>query len=113
MAYVTVYQGNTKTLSVNLTNDDGTPFNGSGYALYFTAKQNYSDPNYLFNVGITGVGLNLNDAVTGLFNIPLTSGDTNHCPSVYPAGFTLTGGNGSISSFNTDGLEILAAPLVL
>lgn len=111
---VIVFQGNTKTLNVNIAYDDGTPFSGAGYALYYTARQSYANPNYIFNIGTTGVGSNLANASTGLFTINLTSGDTNQCPGLYNAGFTLTGGNpATISSFDTDGLEIVAAPLVL
>lgn len=108
MAYIQLYQGGTASLSVNITNDDGSPFNASGYALWFTAKQTYSDPNYLVNVGTTGVGPNLANAVTGLMTINLTTGDTSICPGVYPfAGFTLTGGNpATVSPIPQDGLEV-------
>lgn len=109
MSYIQLYQAATASLSVNIANDDGTPFNASGYALWFTAKQNYSDPNYLINVGVTGEGINLPNALTGLFTINLTTGDTNICPGVYScAGFTLTGGNPlTVSPIPQDGLEVL------
>lgn len=107
MAYIQAYQGNTTTLSVNLTNDDGTPFNASGYALWFSAKQTYSDSSYLINTATTGVGANAANAVTGLMIINLTTGDTNQCVGIYPAQFTLTGGNPlSVNTIPTDGLEI-------
>lgn len=108
MSYIQIYQGNTATLTVNLTNDDGSTLNASGYALWFSAKQNYADTNYLINVATTGVGSNAAAAVTGLMTINLTTGDCNICPGVYPAAFTLTGGNPfSIKTIPSDGLEML------
>lgn len=108
MAYIQAYQGNTTSLSVNLTNDDGTPFNASGYALWFSAKQTYSASSYLINSATTGVGANASAAVTGLMTIGLTTGDLNICPGIYPAQFTLTGGSPlSVNTIPTDGLEIL------
>lgn len=112
MAYIQAYQKSTKTLSINITQNDGvTPFNASGYALWFMAQQNYADPNFLINTATTGVGINATNAVTGLMTINLTTGDLNLCAGVYPATFLLTGGNpSSVNPIPTDGLEILYAP---
>lgn len=114
MAYITAYQGNTRSLYVNIYNDDNTPFNASGYALWFTAKQNYATSGNLINTATTGVGAYAVDASTGLFNINLTTGETNQCPGIYIAAFTLTGGSpATVNTIPTDGLEILAAPFIL
>lgn len=111
MAAIDCYQGNTKSISVTLTNTDGTRFNASGCALYYTARPNYVDDPF-FTVVTTGLGANLTDALTGLMTLNLTSGNTNLCPGSYPAGFTFVDTQTGISTFGTDGLNILAAPLI-
>lgn len=113
MGAINIYQGNTRSISVSLTNEDGTPYNASGCVLYYTARQDYVSQSYLFNIATTGLGPNLPAALTGLFVINVTSGDTTQCAGLYPAGFTLVDVNSGISTFGTEGLNILAAPLVL
>lgn len=114
MAYITTFQGNTRSLYVNISNDDGTAFNASGYAMWFTVKQNLSQSDVLINTATTGVGANASAAATGLMTIALTSGDTNQCPGIYPAWFTMTGGNpATINTIPTDGFEVVAAPFIL
>lgn len=104
-----VYQGNTKQLNLAFTNDDGTPLNLSGYTLYYTVKQSYTDTNALISIVQTGHDI----PASGTTHILLTAQDTNQCPGDYLAGFTLVSSGSGISTFDTDGLRIIPAPLVL
>lgn len=112
MAAIEIYQGNTRSIYLSITNADGTPYNASGCVLYYTARPDYVQSPF-FTIGTTGLGANLSGALTGLMIVNLTSGDTNLCPGLYPAGFTFVDINSGISTFGTDGLNILPAPLVL
>lgn len=88
MDYIEVYQGSTKTVNVNLTNPDNTPYNASGAALYFTASQDYVSPPF-FTLATTGLGANLSGALTGLMSFNLTTGETTLCAGDYPASLLL------------------------
>lgn len=111
MSAISVYQGNTRTISISLSNPDGTRYNASGCALYYTARPDYVQPPF-WTIATTGVGPNLADALTGLMVLSLSTGNTNLCPGLYTAGFTFVDANSGISTFGTDGLNILPAPLV-
>ena len=89
MDYISVYQGSTKTVNVNLTNSDGTPYNASGALLYFTVAQDYSATTPFFSLVTTGLGSNLSNAVTGLMSFNLTTGETSLCAGSYPGSFLL------------------------
>jgi hypothetical protein len=89
MDYISVYQGSTKTVNVNLTNPDSTPYNASGAVLYFTVKQNYTDANNFFSLVTTGLGDNLTNALTGLMTFNLTTGETTLCAGDYPGSLLL------------------------
>lgn len=108
MALISVYRGDTKSLSLNFTQDDGvTPLNVSGYSIFFGASQSYSSSPIIY-IGTTG---NNAAAVTGLVTITLSSGDTNICPSDYLADFRAVSPSGVVSTYPTAGLRIL--PTVL
>jgi hypothetical protein len=109
MALLEVYQGDTKRINLVFTNDDGTRLNLSGYKLYYTAKQNYTDTAPLFSILQTGHDV----PVSGVTHIDLSGTQTNHCPGDYLAGFTLISSGSGISTFETDGLRIIPSLLVL
>ncbi len=88
MDSILVYQGSAPTVNVNLTNQDGTPYNASGAALYFTAAQDYVSAPF-FSVATTGLGPNLSNALTGLMSFNLTTGNTDLCAGDYPASLLL------------------------
>jgi hypothetical protein len=88
MDSIQVYQGSTKTVNVNLTNADSTPYNASGAILYFTVSQDYSS-SPLFSLATTGLGANLTGAITGLMTFNLGTGQTTLCAGNYPASLLL------------------------
>jgi hypothetical protein len=89
MDYISVYQGSTKTVNVNLTNPDGTPYNASGASLYLTVGRNYTDTTPLFSLATTGLGSNLTNALTGLMTFSLGTGETTLCAGTYPGSLLL------------------------
>jgi len=103
MALISVYAGDSITLSLQFADAGGTPLNVSGYAILGVAKQSYSDPS-IFNKTVTGLDAN---AVTGLVYFPLTSGDTTQCPGQYLFDFRVYDLNSGSSTYPTDGLSIL------
>jgi len=109
MAYITTYQGNTLSLSLSLTNQDGSPYNASGCVLCYTATSNYETAP-LFNVCTTGVGPNLANALTGLLIVNLSTGNTAQCCQQAVAGFTLIDVFTGVTYIPTDGLNILPSP---
>ncbi len=101
-----VYQGTNPTVYINLTVRSGeaiVPFNASGYTIYLAAKQDYAATTFLFNIGATGLNAALNDAMTGLFAFPMTTGDTSYCAQNYPAGLTLVSPSSGISKAAIEG----------
>lgn len=69
----------------------------------FAARQSYASTEYLFNIGVTGLNTNLNDALTGMFAFPMTTGDTSYCSQNYPAGLTLVDTLSGITKMAVDG----------
>ena len=110
MAYLEVYQGNSRTIDLSFTDDNGIPINVSGAILYYTVKRNYSESNAnaIINKVVTG---NNAAAVTGFMTMTLTTGDTSQCVGDFLAGFTFIDTSTGVSTFDTDGLRILASPM--
>jgi len=106
---VQVYQGNTINFNLSFTDENGNPLNLSGCQIYYTALKTYGETgSAIFNIGVTGDANNVNGSIT----IPLSSQDTNQCPGDYTAAVTYSGNN-QIQTYGTDGLRIIAAPLIL
>lgn len=107
---LSLYQSSTQCENLVLTDDNGIPVNASGSLIYFTAKRNYSDPisAAVINKVVTGDA----SAVTGLFTICFTTGDTSICVGAYEvAGFTLIDPSGNVSPFPLDSFNILPSPM--
>ena len=96
-------QGDSKTVNLVFTNDDGTPMNLSGYALYYVVKQNYTDPAPLFTITQT----NHDVPVSGMTHVSLSGTQTRQCVGDYLAAFVLVSSGSGISTFETDGLSIV------
>lgn len=109
MALLEVYRGDTKRVNLIFTNDDTTRLNLSGYKLYYTVKQNYTDATPLFTILQTGHDV----PVSGETHIDLSSAQTNQCVGDYLAAFTLVSSGSGISTFETEGLRIVPSLLVL
>jgi len=105
MSMLEIYRGDSKRVDLTFTTDSGTPFNLSGYKLYYTAKQNYTDLSGLFTILQTGHDL----PVSGFTHIDLSGAQTNQCPGDYLASFTLVSSGSGISTFETEGLKIIPA----
>lgn len=110
MAYLEVYQGNSRIIDLSFTEDNGTPINVSGAVVYYTVKRTYSESNTnaIINKVITG---NNAAAVTGFMTMTLTPTDTSQCVGDFLAGFTFIDTSSGVSTFDTDGLRILASPM--
>ena len=100
---LTAYQGNSITIPLLFTNDDGSVFNASGCAVRFVMKRSYSETGTLVNNIVTGGAT----ATGGAIYMPLSSGDTNQCPGDYLASFLLYDTQTGVSTFSTDGFKIL------
>lgn len=110
MSLLEIYRGDSKRINLAFTNDDGSPLNLSGYAVYYTAKKSYAETGApIVDILVTGHDV----PVSGLTHITLTSTDTNRCPGEYVAGFTLVDPNSGVSTFNTDGLSIFPSPRII
>jgi len=98
-----IYRRDNKRFDLTFVTDSGTPFNLSGYSLYYTAQQNYTDAVALFTIIQTGHDL----PVSGFTHIDVSTGDSNQCPGDYLALFRLIDASGKRSTFETEGLKIL------
>lgn len=105
MSMIDIYRGDSKRIDLAFVTDSGTPFNLSGFGLYFTAKQSYTDAQPLFTV----VQMEHDLPVSGFTHIDLSGAQTNQCPGEYLAAFTLVSSGSGISTFETEGLNILPA----
>jgi len=109
MALLTIYAGDSSTVSLQFADDAGNPTNISGFEVRGVAKQYYTDTSGIFNKTVTGIDAN---AVTGLVYFPLTSGDTNQCATNYLLDFFIKDLSGNRSTYQTDGLSILPTTYV-
>lgn len=104
MSMIEIYRGDTKRIDLTFVTDSGTPFNLSGYWLYFSAKQSYTDTGQLFTVLETGHDL----IPSGFTHVTVSGAQTNQCPGDYLASFFLvSAGTSGVSTFETEGLKIL------
>lgn len=106
MALIEIYQGETKRIDLSVTDDNGTPFNLSGYSLYYSVKRSYSETGAVISLVVTGH----DSPVGGLTHIDLSSQNTNQCAGEYVAAFALVSSGSGVSIFNTEGLRILPSP---
>lgn len=111
MAYLEIYQADTRTLPLHFTDDNDVPINVSGFLVRGVAKQFYTDSNAdaIINKVVTGAAP---EAITGLVYFPITTGDSNHCPSDYLLDFIVTDLSSGRSTYATDGLRILPSTYV-
>lgn len=110
MATLQIYQGNSRTIGLAFTADDGvTPVNISGCLIYYTAKRSYTESNAdaVINKVVTGDGT---IGLTGQAYMTLTTGDTSICVGQYLAGWTFVDLSTAVSTFDSDGLDILPSP---
>lgn len=103
MSMLEIYKGDNKRVDLTFVTDSGTPFNLSGYSLYYSAQQNYTDTGALFTIVQTNHDL----PVSGFTHIDISTGDSNQCPGDYLANFRLIDASGRRSTFETEGLKIL------
>ena len=109
MSTIDIYQGDSRTLSLYFCDDNGVPTNMSGNLVNFVAKRSYTEcnANALINKIVTGDA----SSVSGIMYIPLTTGDTSICVGSYLAGFRVIDLSTGVSTFDTDGLNILPSPM--
>jgi hypothetical protein len=77
---LTVYRGDTKTITVPVLDSNGDAFNLTSYVMTMTCKSdlNLSDTDAIFQKTAT-----ISAPATGIGVIELTSTDTNHTPGNY------------------------------
>lgn len=108
---VTVYKGDSKRIDLTFQNDDGSVLNLSGCTVYFTAKRSYTEPD---SEAIIAISNSVHDIPeSGKTHITLSGSNTNVCPGDYFAGFQLQDASSGVSTYDTDGLKILASPRYL
>lgn len=103
MAALEIYRGDTRVVNLTFTNDDGSVPNISGFLISYIAAQNYELSPVISKI-VTGDGI---IGPSGMANMTFTTGDTTQCPGQYLAVFKLQDLTGALSTFNTDGLNIL------
>lgn len=103
MSLIQIFFGDTKTLALSFSNEDGTSLNVSGWGIFLAASQTYQGAPPIY-VGTTGTNA---AAVTGLVNLPLGTGDSSHCPGQYQADIRAIDLTGNVSTYQTEGLLIL------
>lgn len=106
MATLDIYQGDSRTVMLTFVNDDGSYLNISGMTVYYVAAQSFSTEStpVIFKT-ITGHDV----PQSGMTHMDLTTGDTNICPQIYIAEFRLYSPPSGLSTFGTDGLNIIPA----
>jgi hypothetical protein len=102
---IEIYKGDSKTINLDFTNDDGSVYNLSGATIFFLAKRNYSDEDTAAIINITITGHDIPES--GKSHIFITTGDTNQCAGNYVAKFRLQDIANNVTTFNTEGLAIL------
>lgn len=103
MATIDVHYGDTRTLYLGFTYENGAPLNVSGWGVFLAASQSYVGAPLIY-VGTTGANAM---AVTGLVYMSLTTDDTTHCPGLYNCDLRTVDLTGNVSTYQTDGLNIL------
>jgi hypothetical protein len=79
MSDITIIRGDSRTFNVNIRENDGSPFDLTGYTVFFTVKPEYKSETD-DGAFITKTYSNIPNPETGVLSIDLASTDTDIRP---------------------------------
>lgn len=107
MSKISVIRGDDKTMTINVKNSDGSPFNLTNCLILFTVKKR----DYLTDEDDTRALIKktctITDASGGVASLSLTSIDTDNDTDDYFYDFQIKNSSGKVVSSQKDSFEII------
>jgi hypothetical protein len=101
-----IYAGDSKNITVTVTNADGSPIDLTGATIKWALKKRVSSPADITKETNTNAGISVANPTTGVFLIPLKPDDTKDLSGVFYHEAEVTDGVGNVSTVLTGEVTI-------